>query len=88
MSRTTGPVLALGAVTVGNASIVHGRPIDWRVPIATGIAAGMFALGERAWPAGAVGLAYLALGTVLLTRVDPRVPSPSESFLAWWQAGK
>lgn len=88
MARSTGPILALGAVTVVNASIVHGEPIDWRVPVSTAIAAGLFAVGEKAWPEGVVGLAWLAFGAVMLSRVDPKVPSPTESFLAWWQAGQ
>jgi hypothetical protein len=88
MARSTGPILALGAVTVVNASVVHGQPIDWRVPIATGLLAGVFAVGEHAWADGVVGLAWLAFGAVMLSRVNPKVPSPTESFLAWWQAGQ
>lgn len=81
--KTTGPILAIGGITLVNESIVGGKPIDWRVPIATGVAAAMFALFEHAWPEGAVGLSWIALVTVLLVRVDPSVPSPAENFSKW-----
>lgn len=80
MARTTGPILAIGAVTLGNQVIVHGRPVDWRIPIATGLAAGLFAVLERGWESGAVGLAWLALGVTLMIRIDPDVPAPIESI--------
>lgn len=82
--KTTGPILAVGAVTVANQSLFHGRPVDWRVPIATGLAAIGFGLAERAWPKGAEILAWTALLTVLLTRTSPNIPSPSESAVAWF----
>lgn len=85
MSRTTGPILAVGAVTVANESVVHGHPVNWRTVVATGVAAGMFALAERVWEAGAVALSYLALATILLVRTDPKTPSPVESFQTYWR---
>lgn len=86
MSRTTGPILATGAITVVNQSVFHGQPVDWRVPVATGLAALGFNLVEKAWPAGAEILAWTTLLTVLLTRTSPNVPSPTESALAWWNS--
>lgn len=88
MARTTGPVVAIGAITVANRVIFNNKPMDWRVPIATAIAAGLFALGEKVSPAGALGLAWLALAAVVLTRVDPSVPSPAESASAWFDKRK
>ncbi len=85
MATTTGPVLALGAITVANRTVFNGQPMDWRVPIATAIAAGMFALAEKAMPRAAAALAWTALVAVVLTRVDPTVPAPVESALAWWK---
>jgi hypothetical protein len=82
--RTTGPVIAMGAVTLVNASIFHGQPINWRIPIGVALTAGMFALGEKAWPEGAIALAWLAFGAVLLVRVQPDVPAPTETALDWW----
>lgn len=84
MSKTTGPILAVGAITVINRTVFHNQPMDWRVPVATGLAALGFGLAERAWPAGTELLAWTALLTVLLTRTDPKVPSPTESALTWW----
>jgi len=84
MSKTTGPVLAMGAITMVNNSIFNGHPIDWRIPVATGLAAIGFDLAERAFPLGAELLAWTALLTVLLTRINPAIPSPAESALKWW----
>lgn len=84
MSRSTGVILAVGAISLGNAVIVNEQPINWRIPIATGIAAGMLSLIEKASEPLAVGIAYIALVTVLFVRVQPNVPSPVESFNTWW----
>lgn len=82
--KSTGPILAVGGITVVNQSIVHGEPIDWRVPIATGLAAGVFGFAEHFAEGLANGIAWLALITVLFVRLRPNVPSPVESFTAWW----
>ena len=87
MSQTTGVILATGAVTVANATVFHDEPMDWRVLVATGLAAVGFSLAERAWPRGAQMLAWTVLGTVLLTRTQANVPSPVESALDWWHQG-
>lgn len=84
MARTTGPILVIGGITLANQSIVHGQPVNWRVPVAAGLAAGLAALLEKVWADGAVGLTYIALVTVLFARTDPKVPSPVESFEQWW----
>jgi hypothetical protein len=84
MSQTTGVILATGAVTVANQTVFHDQEMDWRVPVATGLAAIGFALAERVWPKGAQMLAWTVLGTVLLTRTQANVPSPVESALDWW----
>lgn len=87
VSQTIGPILAVGALTLTNESIFHGRPVNWRIPVATGLAALGFSGMERVWPQGARLLAYTALVTVLLTRTNPTVPSPLESALDWWNSG-
>jgi hypothetical protein len=84
MARTTGPILAIGAITLANETIIAGKPMNWRIPVATGFAAGVFALGERVSEPAAVGLAWLAFVSVLLVRLDPATPAPVESLLAWW----
>lgn len=86
MSETTGPILAVGAVTILNQTVLHGKPMDWRIPIAAGVAAAGFGLLERAAPGAARLAAYTALVTVLFTRING-VPSPTESFLTWWNGG-
>ena len=88
MSASTGPVLAIGAITMLNQSVFNDQPVDLRVPVATAIAAGLLSLAERAvGPAVASGVAYVALVTVLFTRIQPNVPSPTESALRWYQGG-
>lgn len=88
MGATTGPILALGAITMVNASVINEQPINWRVPLGTGIAAGMFSLAEQAWPEGARALAWVALVSVLFVRLQPGVPAPVESMLKFWQGGQ
>jgi len=88
VARSTGPILAIGGITLANNVLLNGEPFDWRVPVATGLAAGLFALVEKASTELAVGLAYVALVTLLFTRMNPRVPSPAETLLKWWEGGK
>lgn len=87
MSQSIGPILACGALTMTNQSVFHGQPVNWRVPVATGLACVGFALAEKAWPEGVRMLAWAALVTVLLTRTSPSVPSPVESAVSWWNSG-
>jgi hypothetical protein len=88
VSQTTGPVLALGAITVVNRTVFNSEPMDWRVPIATGLLLVGFSLGERAFPDGAQVLAWTALMSTLVTRLEPGVPSPVESAVSWWKQSK
>jgi len=77
-------MLATGVVTVVNQTVFNDKPMDWRVPLATGLAAVGITLFERIWADGAVILAWSSLVTVLVTRVQPNVPSPVESAMTWW----
>jgi len=79
VSQTVGVVLATGGLTMVNRSVFNNEPFDWRVPIATGVAAIGFGLAEKAWKEGAVIIAWSAFLTVLLTRVDAKTPSPVET---------
>jgi len=86
MAGSTGPILALGGITLANQTIFNGQPPNVRVAVATGLAAGVFALLENAGGGQlVVGLAWLALVAVVLTRIDPHTPSPAESALRWWE---
>lgn len=87
MSATTGPILAIGAITVTNSVIFNDREMDWRPVVATGLAVAMFAGAEKVWADGAKMLAYTALVAVCLSRIQPDVPSPVESALKWWNSG-
>ena len=85
MAETTGPILAVGGITMLNRSVFHDEPWDWRIPIATGISVGLFAALEKPFPKLAVALAWLAVAGITLGRVDPKVPAPAESALDWFE---
>ena len=84
MAETTAPILAIGGITLLNRSVFHDEPWDWRIPIATGISVGLFAALEKPFPKFAIALAWLAVMGVTLGRVDPKVPAPAESAMAWF----
>lgn len=84
MAKSTGPLLAAGAVRVGNDSIINGQPIDWKMPLGIGVVAAVFA-GLEHIPGVDVlvaGVAWIALVTMLLTRSHGK-PSPAENFAKW-----
>ncbi len=87
MSRSTGPVLAIGGITMANQIIFDNGPADWdsgaRVVVATGLVAGMLSIVERAAPDLAVALAWATFATMMLTTLNGR-PSPTERLIAWW----
>jgi predicted membrane-bound dolichyl-phosphate-mannose-protein mannosyltransferase len=84
MAESTGPILAIGALTIANRTVFNDKPMDWKVPIGTALAAVLFAGLEQAIGSSARSLAYLALVTTVFARVDPSVPSPAESALRWF----
>lgn len=88
MARSTGPILAMGGVTLFNESIIHDQPLNLRVVIATGGLALVFDLLERASSELAIGLAWVGLVAILFTRINASVPSPVESAMAFWNEGK
>jgi hypothetical protein len=91
MSRSTGPILAAGGISLFSAVIVQGRPLDpatWRIPVGTAIAAGGLYLLEQASQPLAVGIAWIALVTSLFTRTTPGVLSPVEAFNRWYEGTK
>lgn len=88
MAKSTGPILAVGGITMMNQVLLNNEPIDWRVPIGTAFAVGVFALVEKANQPIAVGVAWIALLTVLLARVNPSKASPVENLLKAWNKGR
>lgn len=80
MGASTGPIVAAGGLTFANGWIFNHQPPDFRVLLATGIAAAGLALLEQASPPLASGLAWLTLLTVLISRNHGQ-PSPAENLL-------
>lgn len=88
MSRSTGPVLATGAITLVNSIVLDDTDVEWndaaKVIVATGLVAGTLSLMERAAPDLAVTMAWATLIVMLFTRVNPEIPSPTERVVKWW----
>lgn len=89
MSRSTGPIIAAGALTWANNYLLSDQPDDLftatvRIGIGTGLAAGILYGVERLAPDLAVALAWAAVVTVLFVRVPPnsRNPTPLERALS------
>jgi hypothetical protein len=68
MAASTGPILATGGITFVNQWIGNGQSPDYRILVATGIAAAGFYALEKASPELAVGIAWIALITSLLIK--------------------
>lgn len=86
MSASTGPVVAAGAITLFNQTIVNGQGLNMRIPVGTAIAAGGLFLVEKISEELAVGMAWLILVGVLFVRMKPNEPSPIENFNNWYNA--
>lgn len=83
MARSTGPILAVGGITLINKSLLAEKKqeIDFKVIVGTAIAAGGLALLERLSEELAVGIAWVALVAVLFVRIDPVAKAPAENLL-------
>jgi hypothetical protein len=83
VARSTGPILAVGGITILNRSLLAEKQqdIDFRVIVGTAIAAGGLALLERLSPELAIGVAWIALLTVLFARLDPVAGAPAENII-------
>lgn len=87
MAKTTGPILAAGGITWMNQTLLGEAPKKQsavensiRLGVATGaLAAIMFGV-EKIAPTFAPALAYAALATVLLVRINGK-PTPLERVL-------
>jgi len=87
VAQSTGIILAVGGVTMFNDVVLNNEPIDWRVPIATAFGAMVFSLLEKVNQKLTVGVAWVALLTVLLARVNPNKKAPVETLLEKWNEG-
>lgn len=76
-------MLAVGGITLLNQSLLAPKPteIDFRIIPATAVAVAGLALLERLSEGLAVGIAYVALVTVLFARLDPKSGSPAENLI-------
>jgi hypothetical protein len=83
MARSTGPILAVGGITIANRSLLakEQQDIDFRVIVGTAVAAAGLALLERVSEELAVGLAWIALLAVLFARLDEKAGAPAENIL-------
>lgn len=83
MARSTAPILLTGGATL-LADYMQGQGVKWNVALATGIAAGVFALIEKADPPLVAGLAWVAfIGSMVAPRAGGK--PPIEVFLTQWQ---
>jgi hypothetical protein len=80
VAKSTGPMLAVGAITFGNGWILNHQSPNFRILLGTTVAAGGLALFEHVSEPLAVGIAWIALVTVLVTRINNK-PSPAENLL-------
>jgi len=80
MAASTGPVLAVGAISFANGWVLNNQPPDFKILLGTAIAAGGLALFEHVSRELAVGIAWIALVTVIFTRQKGK-PSPAENLL-------
>lgn len=81
MARSTGPILAAGALTWANQNL-FGRQVNFdlrktaRVAVATGAGVAVMSLAEKANQPFAVGLAYVLLVTVILVPLPGQRETP------------
>ena len=87
MADSTAPILLTGGATILS-DYINGKGVDYRVAIATGIAAAVFAAVEPADRQVVVGVAWIALIASLIIPRANGTPGPAQTFLtAWNKAG-
>jgi hypothetical protein len=90
MAASTGPVIAIGAITLVNTVVLNngpdapGQSPAVRIAVATTIGALGFAFWEKFMPRTATAVAWVALLTVLLVRLEPGKPAPLETLANWY----
>jgi len=80
VANSTGPILAVGILEFGN-DYLNGQGLQFRVLLATGVAAGGLALLEHApgLEPLATGIAWIALVTLMFTRMGGKT-SPADTL--------
>lgn len=85
MAETTAPIVLAGAITAVS-DYMQGRGWQWRTVLATGLAAGSFALLEKVNAGLAVPLAWLAfVGSMIIPRANG-TDGPAAAFLHAWNS--
>lgn len=84
MAKSTGPILAVGAVTILDNQVLDGKPWAEALPVVlmTGVAALLLAGLEQLSPALATGLAWLALITRVFV-IGGASGNVATKFLNW-----
>lgn len=92
MAQSTAPILLTGGTTMLAEYLVN-KGVQWRIALATGIGAGIFALLEKASGEIAVGLAWVVFVGAMVTpnktitsATGGKQTAPIEVFLAKWNA--
>jgi hypothetical protein len=80
MASSTGVVLAVGGISFGNEWLLNKQPPNFKILLATGVAAFMLAGLSRLSEPLATGIAWIALVTVALTEQNGK-PAPAENLL-------
>jgi len=83
MADTTAPILLAGGITVLS-DYMQDQGWQWRTLLATGLAAGVFALIEKANKGIAVPLAWMALIASVITPRKNGTRPPIQTFLREW----
>jgi hypothetical protein len=87
VAKSTGPILLVGGISFTNEWVFNHQPPNFKILLATGVAAGGLALFEHVSSELATGIAWIALVTVLLTRFGGK-PSPADNLLKISGLGK
>lgn len=86
MAATTGPILAIGALTVFNDVVIGNKGLtdEFRVLAAVGIGVGVFAGLEKLNAQIAKGIVYIALVTAIVAPLAKDKTSFAERAAKWF----
>jgi hypothetical protein len=81
MAHSTGVILAVGGISFGNEWLLNKQPPNFKILLATGVAALMLGGLEHLSEPLATGIAWIALITVTLTDAGSKGNSPAQNLL-------